>query len=102
MSDTELIRFQLSPGYILVEPIEEDNPFKVDKKIDDTITRQGKVLRISDDEYINDFGTTRKCPCRVGQEIAYQHQYNQAALIINFKEYPVVAFEKVLGTYESK
>lgn len=90
--------FTPAPGQILLEPIENTNKFRI-KKQSEGLTSEakiGKVLRVGD-HFINDFGVQRHKPCHPGDLVLYQHEINQNFLEIDFKEYPVVAFSKVLG-----
>lgn len=90
--------FTPASGQILLEPVENTNKFKI-KKQSEGLTSESAVGIVLDigEHFINDFGVDRHKPCKVGDVVLYQKEINQNYLEIDFHEYPVVRFDKILG-----
>lgn len=92
--------FTANPGFILTTPYEQkDKPFKSERE------RPGEAILskvlIVGDAVIDDQGTVRQAPCKVGDIII--HAYNNKDFEINFTKYRYVHITEVYGNYnESK
>jgi len=96
----DISTFSPSPGFLLVEVIEEKSSFRPIDKPDDSQTRLGKVLAIGP-EYTNDFGTIKKPPpVEIGSKIAFRWLFNNDELEVNYIKYPIVAFNEYRGKFE--
>lgn len=94
------VPFTANPGYLLVTRYQQkDKPFKSDREIPGEAILS-EVLVVGD-SVIDDQGTLREPPCKVGDIIV--HAYNNKDFEINFTQYRFCHFTEVYGNYyESK
>lgn len=90
-------KFIPAAGYILVETL-DDRPqgLKLPDKKD---SRKAKVISVGKDTVGVYNGEPHVAPCKVGDVILHEYQY-EGDVELNKKKYKVVKFESVLGVYE--
>lgn len=86
------IAFNPSPGFILIEPIQESQGLT--KRTD---TRKGTVVAVG--ESLNtDFCAVIKCPCDLGDIVQRAARY-EGDVFLNGQRYEIVRFQDVQGVY---
>lgn len=97
-SQSQLIDFIPSPGFILVEDIKEREAITKSTPLnnDEPQARKAKVIRVGD-EYITDFTALKKPPCNEGDIVIYRHVFGCDELEYNYVKYPIVHFDLIRG-----
>ena len=82
-------------GTVLIQTIKEsagkfELPESADKKI-----QKGKIVLISDDDDVSDFGIVFKCPVKVG-DVVYYKNWSSTTFDIGGKDYINVSFRHIV------
>ena len=89
--------FQPSPGFILLERLEDKSNFKDINEADNPCYK-AKVLKVGDVTVEN--GDIKDRPCKIGDTVLYKHSFGLPELEIDFIKYPVPLFSQIIGVFE--
>ncbi len=89
------LNFTPTPGYLLLEPLEGDQPEGYTVEGVDEMPQLAKVLAVGDSTYYPNTDIEYISPCKVGQKIIHSSA-GYETVKIEGEEYRVVHFSKVL------
>lgn len=97
-SKTKNIKLKLTPGYILIEPLEPETKTSSGIYLPESASekpQKGKVLSVGD-TFITEHGATIKPPVKVGNIVIYK-KWGGNEVKMEGKEYLFVKFEDILA-----
>ncbi len=98
-STTTKLKVQPTPGYVLIEPKEEEKKTASGIYLPETVSaekpQRGKIIALGGEE-TTEHGIKRNSPAKIGEEVIYK-KWGGNEVKIDGKEYLFVKFDDILA-----